>query len=79
MKPGDYYLDNYYEPETVVIHIIENLKVYYDGDSFKGNVIYTSDPDRIGMSTVMTGYSDDPELIPVAMIYIDNKLMIIKL
>lgn len=76
MKPGDYYLDTYYEPETIVIHIIENL---YDGDSFRGNVIYTSDPDRIGMSTVMTGYSDDPELIPVAMITIDNKLMIINL
>ena len=74
MKPGDYYLDNYYEPETIVIHIIENL-----GDSFKGNVIYTSDPDHIGMSTVVEGYSDDPELIPVAMIYIDNKLMIINL
>lgn len=76
MKPGEYYLDTYYEPETIVIHIIETL---YDGDSFKGNVIYTSDPDRIGMSTVMTGYSDDPELIPVAMITIDDKLMIIKL
>ena len=76
MKRGEYYLDTYYEPETIVIHIIETL---YDGDSFKGNVIYTSDPDRIGMSTVMTGYSDDPELIPVAMITIDDKLMIIKL
>lgn len=76
MKPGEYYMDTYYEPETIVIHIIETL---YDGDSFKGNVIYTSDPDRIGMSTVMTGYSDDPELIPVAMVTIDGKLMIIKL
>ena len=76
MKRGEYYLDTYYEPETIVIHIIETL---YDGDSFKGNVIYTSDPDRIGMSTVMIGYSDDPEHIPVVMLKIDGKEIPIKL
>ena len=76
MKLGDCYIDDYYEPDTVVIKIIEYPLTF---DDFKSKVIYTSDPDRIEKYTTVTGYSDDPELIPVAMITIDDKLMIIKL
>jgi hypothetical protein len=85
MKPGDCYIDDYYEPETVVIQIIEYpvvIKVVEypnSGDGFQGKVVYTSNPDIISKDITVRGHDYDKGLIPVAMITIDNKLMIIKL
>ena len=76
MKPGDYYMDEYYEPETVVIQVVEYPN---SGNNFTGNVIYTSNPDILPRDITVKGYNYDKGLIPVAMITIDNKLMIIKL
>jgi hypothetical protein len=75
MKPGDYYIDNYYEPETIVLKVTDLM----DADGYECTVVYSSDPDRMGMNYIATRYSDDEDLIPVAMITIDDKLMIIKL
>ncbi len=77
MKPGDYYIDEYYEPEeTVMMQIIhEHL---YSG-CYKAKVIYTSDPDRVPKDSLETVWSNDKHLVPAAMITIDDKLMIIKL
>ena len=85
MKRGEYYLDTYYEPETIVIHIIEYpvvIKVVEypnSGDGFKGKVIYTSNPHIMARDITVRGHDYDQGLIPVAMITIDDKLMIIKL
>lgn len=85
MKPGEYYMDAYYEPETVVIQIIEYpvvIKVVEypnSGDGFKGKVIYTSNPHIMARDITVRGHDYDQGLIPVAMITIDDKLMIIKL
>ena len=76
MKPGDCYIDDYYEPETVVIQVVEYPN---SGNNFTGNVIYTSNPDILPRDITVKGYNYDKGLIPVAMITIDNKLMIIKL
>jgi hypothetical protein len=77
MKPGDCYIDEYYEPEeTVMMQIIhEHL---YSG-CYKAKVIYTSDPDRVPKDSLETVWSNDKHLVPAAMITIDNKVMIIKL
>lgn len=76
MKPGECYMDTYYEPETVVIQIVEYPN---SGNNFTGHVIYTSNPDVLPRDITVKGYNYDKGLIPVAMITIDNKLMIIKL
>lgn len=75
MKLGEYYMDNYYEPDTVVLKII----IIKDAPSYKCKVVYSSDPHRLDMGEIVTRYRKDKELIPVAMITIDDKLMIIKL
>jgi hypothetical protein len=76
MKPGDCFIDDYYEPETVVIQIIEYLN---NGDGFKGKVVYTSNPDIISKDITVKGYNYDKGLIPVAMITIDDKVILINL
>jgi len=77
MKPGDYYIDDYFEPDTVVLKVTE---IEVPGrPAYKCKVVYTSDPHRLEMGETVTRYRKDEELIPVAMITIDDKLMIIKL
>ena len=75
MKLGDCYIDKHYEPDTVVLKVT----IIKDAPSYKCKVVYTSDPHRLEMGETVTRLSIDNELIPVAMITIDNKLMIIKL
>jgi hypothetical protein len=85
MKVGDCYIDEYYEPETVVIQIIEYPVVIQvveytnSGDGFKGKVIYTSNPHIMSSGITVRGHDYDKGLIPVAMITIDNKVILIKL
>lgn len=76
MKPGDCYIDTYYEPETVVIQVVEYAN---SRNNFTGHVIYTSNSDILPRDITVKGYNYDKDLIPVAMITIDDKLMIIKL
>ena len=77
MKPGDYYIDDYFEPDTVVLKVTE---IEVPGrPAYKCKVVYTSDPHRLEMGETVTRYRKDEELIPVAMVTIDDKLMIIKL
>lgn len=75
MKPGDCFIDNYYEPDTIVLKITKTQ----DAHSCKCKVVYTSDSYRLNMGETVTRLSNDNDLIPVAMITIDDKLMIIKL
>ena len=75
MKPGDCFIDDYYEPDTIVVKVTDLM----DSDGHECVVTYSSDPDRMRIGEKVSRYSDDKELIPVAMITIDNKVMIIKL
>ncbi len=75
MKPGDCYIDDYYEPETVVLRVTDQESA----DGYACTVVYSSDPYRMRIGEKVSRYIDDEELIPVAMITIDDKLMIIKL
>lgn len=75
MKPGDYYIDNYFEPDTIVLKVSDLI----GPDGYYCIVIYTSDPDRMEKGQEVTRYSDDEELIPIAMITIDDKVILIKL
>jgi hypothetical protein len=75
MKPGDCYIDDYYEPDTVVLKVSDLM----GADGYECTVVYTSDPDRMRKGAMVTRTSDDEELIPVAMITIDNKVILIKL
>jgi hypothetical protein len=75
MKPGDCYIDDYYEPDTIVVQVTDQESA----DGFTCTVVYSSDPDRMRIGEKVSRYSDDEDLIPVAMITIDDKLMIIKL
>ena len=80
MKPGDCYLDDYYEPETVVLKVTEIGPVLIeDIFHYKYRVVYSSDSDRMRKDDIVSRSIDDEDLIPVAMITIDDKLMIIKL
>jgi hypothetical protein len=76
MKVGDCYIDDYYEPETVVIQVVEYPN---SRNNFTGKVIYTSNPDIIPRDITVKGYNYDKGLIPVAMITIDNKVILINL
>lgn len=78
MKPGDYYIDDYFEPDTVVLKVTE-IEAPGRHIGYKCKVVYTSDPHRLEMGETVTRYRKDKELIPVAMIHVDDKLMIIKL
>lgn len=75
MKPGDYYIDDYYEPETIVLRVTDQESA----DGYTCKVFYTSDPNRMEIDVKVSRYSNDEDLIPVALITIDDKLMIIKL
>jgi hypothetical protein len=75
MKQGDCYIDDYYEPETVVLRVTNLM----DADGHECMVVYTSDPHRMRMNEIVSRTSDDEDLIPVAMITIDNKVILIKL
>ena len=75
MKPGDCFIDNYYEPETIVLTVTNQDTA----DGYTCRVVYSSDPGRMEIGTKVSRYSDDEDLIPIAMITIDNKLMIINL
>jgi hypothetical protein len=75
MKPGDYYIDDYYEPETIVIQVTD----VRDADGNDCIVVYTSDPNRIPKGSLVSRTLDDEDLIPVAMITIDNKVILINL
>lgn len=75
MKPGDCFMDKYYEPETVVL----NVTGIEAPGGYECRVVYTSDPNRMEMGKTVTRLSIDNDLIPVAMITIDDKLIIIKL
>ena len=79
MKPGDCYLDDYYEPETVVVKVTQIETVIEDASRYKCRVVYSSDPGRMRKDDIVSRSIDDDDLIPVAMITIDDKLMIIKL
>lgn len=75
MKPGDCYIDEHFEPDTIVLKV-SNLM---GSDGYRCTVVYTSDPDLMEIGQEVPRYSNDEELIPVAMIRIDNKLIITKL
>ncbi len=75
MKPGDCYIDEYYEPDTIVVRVTDQESA----DGYTCTVVYSSDPYRMRIGEKVSRYSNDEDLIPVAMITIDNKLMIIKL
>jgi hypothetical protein len=75
MKLGDYYIDDYYEPDTVVLKVSDIIEV----NRHKCTVVYSSDPDRMSIGEIVVRTSDDEELIPVAMITIDNKVILINL
>jgi len=75
MKPGDCFIDDYYEPDTIVIKVTDIVQA----DGHGCTVVYTSDPDRMRLGAKVSRYSDDEELIPVAMITIDNKVILINL
>jgi len=79
MKPGECYIDDYYEPETVVVKVTQIETVIEDASRYKCKVVYSSDPGRMRKDDIVSRSIDDEDLIPVAMITIDNKLMIIKL
>ena len=79
MKPGDCYIDNYYEPETIVVKVTQIETVIEDASRYKCRVVYSSDPGRMRKDDIVSRSIDDEDLIPVAMITIDDKLMIIKL
>jgi hypothetical protein len=75
MKPGDYYIDDYYEPDTIVVKITDQDTA----DGYTCRVVYSSDPGRMRIGEKVSRYSDDEDLIPVAMITIDNKVILINL
>ena len=75
MKPGDCYIDNYFEPDTVVLKVSDLM----GADGYECTVVYTSDPHLMRKGAMVTRWSNDEELIPVAMITIDNKVILIKL
>jgi len=75
MKPGDYYIDDYYEPETIILRVTDQESA----DGYACKIVYTSDPNRMEIDVKISRHSTDEDLIPVAMITIDDKLMIIKL
>jgi len=75
MKVGDCYIDEYYEPDTIVVKITDQDTA----DGYKCTVVYSSDPHRMNMNEIVSRYSDDEDLIPVAMITIDNKVILINL
>ena len=75
MKPGDCYIDDYYEPDTVVLKVSDLI----GPDGHECTIVYTSDPDVMSIGYNVARSIDDEDLIPVAMITIDDKLMIIKL
>jgi len=75
MKPGDCFIDDYYEPETVVIKATD----LGDSDGYVCRVVYTSSSECIEIGAKISRYSNDKELIPVAMITIDNKVILINL
>jgi hypothetical protein len=75
MKPGDCYLDAYYEPDTIVLQVTNVC----NADGHECIVVYTSDPYRLRLGEKVSRYSNDDELIPVAMITIDNKVILINL
>jgi hypothetical protein len=75
MKPGDCYIDNYYEPDTIVVRVSDIIEV----NRHKCTVVYSSDPHRMRIGEIVARTSDDEELIPVAMITIDNKVILINL
>lgn len=79
MKPGECYIDDYYEPETVVVKVTQIETVIEDASRYKCKVVYSSDPGRMRKDDIVSRSIDDDDLIPVAMITIDDKLMIIKL
>jgi len=76
MKRGDCYIDEHFEPDTVVLKITDQD---YTADGYICTVVYTSDPHLMRKGAMVTRYSDDEELIPVAMITIDNKVILINL
>jgi hypothetical protein len=75
MKPGDCFIDDYYEPDTIVVRVTDTIEV----DTHECIVVYTSDPYRLRLGEIVARTSDDEELIPVAMITIDNKVILINL
>ena len=75
MKPGDCFIDDYYEPETIVLRVTNLM----DADGHECMVVYTSDPNRIPKGSLVSRTLDDEDLIPVAMITIDNKVILINL
>ena len=75
MKPGDCYIDEHFEPDTVVLKVGDLM----GADGHECTVVYTSDPHLMRKGAMVTRWSNDEELIPVAMITIDNKVILIKL
>jgi hypothetical protein len=75
MKQGDHYIDDYYEPDTIVVKVTDQESA----DGFTCTVVYSSDPDRMRIGEKVSRYSDDEDLIPVAMITIDDKVILINL
>jgi len=75
MKPGDCFIDDYYEPETVVLKVTDQDTA----DGYTCRVVYSSDPHRMDMGQTVSRWLPDEDLIPVAMITIDNKVILINL
>jgi hypothetical protein len=75
MKPGECYIDDYYEPDTIVLQLTNVSNDY----SHECIVVYSSDPGRMEIGAKVSRYLNDEELIPVAMITIDNKVILINL
>ena len=75
MKPGDYYIDDYYEPDTIVVRVTSQDTA----DGYTCIIAYTSDPGRMEIGEKVSRYSTDEDLIPVAMITIDDKVILINL
>ena len=79
MKQGDCFIDDYYEPDTIVVQVTNVNNAVSNADGHECTVVYSSDPHRMRIGEKVSRYSDDEDLIPVAMITIDNKVILINL
>ena len=75
MKPGDYYMDEHFEPYTVILRVSDLI----GPDGHECTIVYTSNSYRMRLGEKVTRWSNDEELIPVVMLKIDGKVIPIKL
>lgn len=77
MKPGDCFIDTYYEPGIVAIEVIS--KQPYSNHAYNCIVVYTYSPKRTSLGAIVTRKDDDEELVPATLVHIDDKVIPIKL